>query len=61
MARELGLDPSLDVGVSAQNVEQVMPEALGPMMGDFKTVRYERLVPVLIEAIKELEKKINEK
>ena len=61
MARRLGLDPNLDVGVSAQDVERAIPEVLGPTMGDFKTVRYERMVPVLIEAIKELEKKINEK
>ena len=61
MARRLGLDPNLDVGVSAQDVERAIPEALGPTMGDFKTVRYERMVPVLIEAIKELGKKINEK
>jgi hypothetical protein len=59
-AGALGLSTERDVGVSAQDVERVMPEALGPMVdGQYLSVRYERLVPLLIEAIKEMDAKIS--
>jgi hypothetical protein len=59
----LGYDASvIEVGVSAQSVQAVQPEAVAPAPIDEKylTVRYERLVPLLIEAIKELEKTVEE-
>jgi hypothetical protein len=49
----------MDVGVSAQDVYKVLPEALGERMGQYQTVRYERLVPLLVEAIKELNDKVD--
>jgi hypothetical protein len=51
-----------DIGLIAQEVEEVIPEAIKEveMNGDsFKTIKYERLFPVLIGAIKEL-KQIHE-
>jgi hypothetical protein len=40
-------------GVLAQEVEAVLPEAVSPSpQGDFKTVNYDALIPLLIEAMK---------
>ena len=46
----------LEVGVSAQEVEKVLPEIVSPsaLGKDYKTVSYEKLTPLLIEAVKEL-------
>ena len=48
------------VGVSAQEVEALLPEIVtkAPISDDYKTVYYEKLVPVLIEAVKELDEKV---
>lgn len=59
-AKALGYEAVREVGVSAQQVQAVMPEVVAPAPIDDKylTVRYERLVPLLIEAIKELTAKV---
>ena len=49
-----------DVGVIAQQVEEVLPDAVEHRETGMMAVRYERLVPLLIEAIKELKSEIDE-
>ena len=69
-AKSLGYDNNeRQVGVSAQEVMAIMPEVVKdapinftegvPEGADYKTVQYEKLVPLLIEAIKELKREIN--
>jgi hypothetical protein len=61
IAQELGYESKREVGVSAQEVEKVMPEIVRPAPIDAKylTIQYERLVPLLIEAIKELKSEVD--
>jgi hypothetical protein len=49
-----------DVGVIAQELEKVLPEAVATREDGIKAVKYERVVPLLIEAIKELSREIEE-
>jgi hypothetical protein len=49
-----------DVGVIAQEVEKVLPEVVGTREDGIKAVKYDRIVPLLIEAIKELEAQVAE-
>jgi Chaperone of endosialidase len=61
-AQALGYKPIREVGISAQDVQAILPEIVAPAPIDEKylTVRYERLVPLLIEAIKELTDRVRE-
>jgi len=77
--KELGFYPSTeknDVGLIAQEVQEVIPQAVAPAPfdqewdkeaeknisksgEDYLTVQYEKLVPLLVEAIKEQQSQIN--
>ena len=46
-----------DVGVIAQEIEEVIPEAVKDRDGGYKGVQYDKIIPLLIEGIKELTKK----
>ena len=56
------LSNTMQVGVSAQEVEAVLPEVVteAPINPEYKTVYYDKLVPLLIEAIKEQQEQIEE-
>ena len=41
-----------DIGVIAQEVEKILPEIVATRADGFKAVKYEKIVPLLIEAIK---------
>lgn len=49
-----------DVGVMAQEVEKILPEIVTTRDNGYKAVKYEKLVPLLIESIKELSAQIKE-
>jgi hypothetical protein len=51
--------PGRQIGLLAQNVEKIIPEAVNEING-YKGVDYARLVPLLIEAVKELKNENDE-
>ena len=58
----LGYTKQREVGVSAQEVQAILPEIIAPAPIDaqYMTVRYEKLIPLLIEAIKAQQVQIEE-
>lgn len=52
-------EPDLQMGLIAQEVEQWVPEVVRTDSAGFKAVEYSKLVALLIEAMKEQQKKIN--
>jgi len=61
-AQEYGYEKERRIGLSAQDVKEVIPEAVhdAPMGDGYMAVDYAKLVPVLVEAIKEQQKQIDE-
>jgi hypothetical protein len=49
-----------DIGVIAQNIEEVIPEVVETRKDGYKAVKYEKLVALLIEAIKQQQEEIEE-
>lgn len=60
LAQSLGYTDKTEVGLSAQEVQKVLPEIVVPAPIDEKylTIHYERLIPLLVEAIKELSSEV---
>jgi hypothetical protein len=48
-----------DVGVIAQEIEKVLPDVVTTRDSGYKAVKYEKIVPLLIEAIKDLSKQVD--
>jgi hypothetical protein len=57
---EMGFDDGVKIGLIAQDVEVVFPELIRTDYEGYKALEYERIVAVLIEAIKEQQSQINE-
>ena len=51
---------SRDIGVVAQEIEEVLPELVITRDNGYKAVKYEKMVALLIEGIKEQQEQINE-
>ena len=49
-----------DVGVIAQEIEKVLPEVVTTRDNGYKAVKYEKIIPLLVEAIKELQAEVQE-
>lgn len=56
-----GFEKGREIGLIAQQVETVVPEIVKTDEKGFKAVAYDKLVPVLIEGMKEQQKEIAEK
>lgn len=61
-AQKLGYKPKREVGVSAQDVQAVLPEIVtdAPINSNYLTIDYERLTPLLIEAMKEQDQQVTD-
>jgi hypothetical protein len=61
-AQEYGYEKERRIGLSAQDVNEVIPEAVhdAPIGDGYMAVDYAKIVPVLVEAIKEQQKQIDE-
>ena len=49
-----------DVGVIAQEIEYVLPEVVETRKNGYKAVKYDKIIPLLIESIKEQQKQIKD-
>lgn len=61
-AVDLGYVPAQHVGLSAQSVRDILPEAVAPapIAPEYLTIKYDRLIPLLVEAIKELKQQVDD-
>ena len=53
-----GMNHPTDIGLLAQEVEKEFPSLVGKMDDGYKGIRYDRLVPVLVDSIQTQDKKI---
>jgi hypothetical protein len=60
-AQALGYDVKREVGISAQQMQAVIPEIVvpAPIDSQYLTIQYERLLPLIVEAIKELKAEVD--
>ena len=62
LAKSMGYDDTREVGLSAQQVQKILPEIVVPAPIDprYLTIHYEKLIPLIVEAIKELNAKFDD-
>jgi len=48
-----------DIGVIAQEIEKVLPDVVTTRDNGYKAVKYEKIIPLLIEAIKDLSRQVD--
>ena len=58
MEKEVHSFKGHDVGVLAQEIEEVLPEVVTTRDSGYKAVKYEKIVPLLIQGIKELKDEV---
>jgi ABC-type Fe3+-citrate transport system substrate-binding protein len=54
------LDSTVQIGIIAQEIEKILPQVVTTDKDGYKSVHYTAIIPVLIEAIKEQQKQIEE-
>lgn len=56
LAKSLGYVAKREVGLSANSVQNVLPEVVvpAPISSEYLTLHYERIIPLIVEAVKEL-------
>jgi Chaperone of endosialidase len=53
-------DDRLNYGIIAQELEEILPELIHPVYGEYKAIDYIQLVSICIQGIKELKKEIDD-
>jgi len=53
-------DKFRDYGLIAQDVEKVLPNIVGEMKDGYKGIKYEKIIPFLIDSIQQLTKRVEE-
>lgn len=59
-SKDQSIHSGKDVGVIAQEVQKVLPEAVTERQDGNLAVKYEKIIPLLVEAIKDQQKQIEE-
>ena len=58
--KDKNFDSGRQVGLIAQDVEKVLPEIVKTDTAGYKSVAYDKLTAILVEALKEQQNEINE-
>ena len=59
-SHQIQQDKGHDVGLVAQEVEKVLPDVIQIREDGIKAIAYEKVVPLLVQSIKELTKRVEE-
>ena len=59
-SHEIQQEKGHDVGLVAQEVEKVLPEVIQIRSDGIKAIAYDKVVPLLVESIKELTRRVEE-